>query len=55
MKLVRESDALQACSAEASSMLAREWEQLSEVLAPSEAKTRLRMLCTGLLDISYEA
>jgi geranylgeranyl pyrophosphate synthase len=55
VKLVRKSGALQACGAEASSMLAREWERLSEVLAPSEAKTTLRMLCTGLLDISYEA
>jgi hypothetical protein len=46
---------LAACRREAVSMFEAEWDRLSQVVPPSEAKVMLRMLCANLLHITCEA
>ena len=55
IELVRRSGALDACRREAVSMFEAEWDRLSQVVPPSEAKVMLRMLCANLLHITCEA
>ena len=50
--LVRRSGAMETCKKEAARMVEKEWECLSKLLPPSEAKQMLRVLWTFLLNHS---
>ena len=53
--LIRESGALDACRVFAQDMIEDEWRKFSKHVPPSDTKTMIRMLISGLTNIIYES
>lgn len=54
VQIIRESDILRMCRQDAESMLEREWKHFSQLVPVTEAKIRLRLLISGLLNFAYD-
>jgi len=52
--LIRSSGALEECRENAKRMIRNEWRYFSKHVKSSESKIMLRMMCSSLLNISYE-
>ena len=50
--LIRNSGSLSVCAVEATRMVEREWRRFSGFVPPSQSKMMLRILCTGLMNLS---
>ncbi len=53
--LIRQSGVLESCREEAQNLIQEEWKRFSQHIPPSDAKTMIRMLISGLTNIIYES
>jgi geranylgeranyl diphosphate synthase type I len=51
--IICESGALESCRQQAQDMVRQNWDNMAEILQPSEAKTMLRLLCANLTDLTF--